>query len=83
MYILQILFLDDDIIIYFTEICIQWKLLSIIYVVIIVYYKELGGSYDVINMYDMIMMSVFRYLGGLRLLQAVCKKFYQYCSEKG
>ncbi|XP_069803268.1 uncharacterized protein [Dendropsophus ebraccatus] len=23
------------------------------------------------------------YLGGLRLLQATCKKFYQYCSEKG
>eukprot|EP00117_Sycon_ciliatum_P030521 scpid52093/ scgid24033/ Glucuronokinase 1 len=23
------------------------------------------------------------YLGGLRLLQATCKKFYQYCSERG
>nr|CAB3254094.1 transcription factor protein [Phallusia mammillata] len=23
------------------------------------------------------------YLGGLRLLQATCKKFYEYCSEKG
>lgn len=23
------------------------------------------------------------YLGGLRLLQATCKKFYQYCSDKG
>ena len=23
------------------------------------------------------------YLGGLRLLQATCKKFYQYCSQKG
>ena len=25
----------------------------------------------------------FRYLGGLRLLQATCKKFYQYCAERG
>ena len=24
-----------------------------------------------------------RYLGGLRLLQATCKKFYQYCAEHG
>ena len=24
-----------------------------------------------------------RYLGGLRLLQATCKRFYQYCSEHG
>ena len=23
------------------------------------------------------------YLGGLRLLQATCKKFYQYCAEHG
>lgn len=24
-----------------------------------------------------------RYLGGLRLLQATCKKFYQFCSKQG
>ena len=23
------------------------------------------------------------YLGGLRLLQATCKKFYEYCAKKG
>lgn len=25
----------------------------------------------------------WRYLGGLRLLQATCKKFYQFCSKQG
>ena len=28
-------------------------------------------------------VSVFSYLGGLRLLQATCKKFYQYCAQHG
>ena len=27
--------------------------------------------------------TLLRYLGGLRLLQATCKKFYEYCSSNG
>ena len=27
--------------------------------------------------------TIHSYLGGLRLLQSTCKKFYQYCSEHG
>lgn len=31
----------------------------------------------------LLVASPCRYLGGLRLLQATCKKFYQFCSNQG
>ena len=30
-----------------------------------------------------LLFTLLRYLGGLRLLQATCKKFYEYCSSNG
>ena len=40
------------------------------------------ASYVAITLYcDLIQLC--RYLGGLRLLQATCKKFYHYCVDHG
>lgn len=39
--------------------------------------------YEIIRKQHYLMFPLARYLGGLRLLQATCKKFYQFCSNQG
>ncbi|CAB4000848.1 glucuronokinase 1-like [Paramuricea clavata] len=42
-----------------------------------------GNLISIKNVFLTFALFTNRYFGGLRLLQATCKKFYQYCSEQG
>lgn len=60
-----------------------WTLLLLMCKCVREWFEQCFSTYKCSFSYTCTIYCFLSYLGGLRLLQATCKKFYQYCAQHG